>query len=91
MTVLIRIAAAMKPSHEALVGWWLKSFDPEAFDGRGDALFTDRPDLALRFETLGEAFELWRRQSRCRPLREDGEPNRPLTAFSVTFDAELSK
>jgi len=42
------------------------------------------PDItkAARYET-GAALELWRSvDPRC-PVRPDGEPNRPLTAFSI--------
>jgi hypothetical protein len=76
------VVAAIKAGHPI----WLKSYDIEAFDGRGNALFTDVPEKALRFADLGAAFEAWKTQSKRRPIREDGKPNRPLTAFSITFD-----
>jgi hypothetical protein len=37
----------------------------------------------MRFKTAGEAWMLWRRPSRVRPVRADGKPNRPLTAFTI--------
>jgi hypothetical protein len=69
-------------------GAWLRSFDPDVHGpGKpypsGDAKFTVNPAKALRFATTGEAFEFWRQQSRVCPLRPDGEPNRPLTAFTI--------
>ena len=33
-----------------------------------------------------EAFELYRKISVKQPLRADGKPNRPLTAFTVSFE-----
>lgn len=65
------------------VNAWVKSYDPDAFDGRGDAAFTSDPDEALRFEHAGEALEFWKQTSVVRPVRPDGRPNRPLTAFTV--------
>lgn len=71
---------------------WLKSFDPEAHDGRGFADFTDNPHEALRFPSLPGAMVSLMQQPESRPLREDGLPNRPLRTFSVliqtTHEAE---
>jgi hypothetical protein len=86
MSILMRVAMATRPEHEAVVDQWLKAFDAEAFDGGGDAEFTDDPKEALRFKDLADAMATWKTQSRRRPLRADGRPNRPLTEFSVTFD-----
>lgn len=38
---------------------------------------------AKHFADLTEALAFWQTQSRVRPRRPDGEPNRPLTGFSV--------
>ena len=40
-------------------------------------------DKAHLFASMEEAMETWRRQSKAVPLRPDGKPNRPLTAFTV--------
>jgi hypothetical protein len=71
---------------ERIAGQWLEAFDVDAFDGWGDALFTADINRAMRFADLGAAFTAWKTQSTVRPLRADGEPNRPLTAFSITFE-----
>jgi len=68
---------------KAPVGQWLKSYDPEAFKGRGTAEWTDNPSEAMRFPSAIEAMRCWQQTSRTRPLRGDGKPNRPLTAFSI--------
>jgi hypothetical protein len=65
---------------------YLKSYDVDARDGRGEADFTDNINEALHFPTAGEAFDAWRTQSKKRPLRPDGKPNRPLTAFTMTVE-----
>jgi hypothetical protein len=35
---------------------------------------------------MGEWLDLWQRPSTEVPLRPDGRPNRPLTAFTVEFE-----
>jgi hypothetical protein len=42
-------------------------------------------DRALLFDTVELALETWNRQSRSTPLRPDGQPNRPLTAFTMAI------
>jgi hypothetical protein len=65
---------------------WLKDFDADAEDGFGRFEFTTDPDDAKRFEDAAAASEEWRRQSTVRPLRDDGKPNRPLTAYTVIIE-----
>ena len=43
---------------------------------------TDNPHEALRFTDGGAALECWRKVSPNRPIRPDGNSNRPLTAYS---------
>lgn len=65
------------------VGLYLSYYDPDALEGFGAAEWTDDVSKALRFDKASQAIEFWRQQSRARPFRHDGQPNRPLTAFSV--------
>jgi hypothetical protein len=67
-------------------GGYLKHADIEAFDGRGDATFTASLAKAKRFSSFDAALAFWKRQSKLRPYRDDGLPNRPLTAFSMTVE-----
>lgn len=69
------------------VGQWLRSFNVDAFEGRGEADWTADPAEAMAFITHARAFAAWKTQSTIRPLRPDGKPNRPLTAFTVTIEA----
>jgi len=64
---------------------YLVSFDFDAMCGIGFGIFTDKPEHAMRFKTLRDAMEFWRTQSTVKPLRPDGEPNRPLTASTVSI------
>ena len=65
---------------------WLLAFDVDAHGGRGDIKLTTDKTKALRFDDMIAAFECWKRVSTVRPKRPDGKPNRPLTAYTVTFD-----
>jgi len=71
-------------------GQFLQEYDPdlEGLDDEG------RPTLALLrtthdidqarvFSSAREAMALWKQPSKRVPLRPDGKPNRPLSAFSV--------
>lgn len=89
---LVIIARGTISNPDLLDGQYLKSYDPEAFDGRGDATFTDKIEQALRFNDIVEAMDFVRTVPASRPLREDGNPNRPLTAFTLEFrDPEAGK
>lgn len=64
---------------------YLQDYDIEAYDGRGWAIGTNDLKKAKRFASMSEAIDAWNTQSKVRPLREDGKPNKPLTAFSASF------
>lgn len=68
-----------------ICGEYLKSYDPEAHDGFGDATFTTDINKALVFDTFAAALLFTRQQPANRPLRADGRPNRPLTAFTLEY------
>ncbi len=61
-------------------GWYLKSFDFEAYEGRGNGDWTEDMDEALAFDDLQAAFAFMNTQPECAPLRLDGLPNRPMRA-----------
>ena len=70
--------------NEIELGDYLEWSDPDGLKGRGDDRWTDDIAKAKRFPTFAAAMECWKAQSRLRPLRPDGKPNRPMTAYSVT-------
>lgn len=84
--VLMRVAFATHPGQAGIVGQYLRSWDVDAFDGRGRADFTADPAKAHCFESFAAAVAVWNRQSTIRPTRPDGRPNKPLTAYSVEFE-----
>lgn len=63
-------------------GKYLKEFHPDT-DAHGKLIVTSNRDEAMQFEDGGEAWKFWQQQSKRFPLRLDGKPNRPLTAFTV--------
>lgn len=70
-------------------GQYLEDFDFEAHGGRGE--ITTTPDLARakRFRDVLDAIAYRNTVPKCRPLRPDGRPNRPLTATHwEVFDPE---
>jgi hypothetical protein len=69
---------------------WLKAYDASTPDGRGKITTTTVQAEALRFDDLPAAFECWKTTSTTVPLRDDGKPNRPLTAFTITFETVAS-
>lgn len=70
----------------AVEGQYLMAYDPDAYDGRGDATFTRDVRSAMKFDSVAQALELWTASPKVRPVREDGKPNRPLTAFSMVTE-----
>lgn len=67
-------------------GQLVMSFDPEAYGGRGHLTVTGQPGKALHFPTREAALDFWRQSPRCAPKRPDGQPNRPLTFFSILVE-----
>jgi hypothetical protein len=65
-------------------GAYLEWSDPNARNGFGDDRWTNKLAKAKRFATFEAAMACWQAQSTKRPLRDDGKPNRPMTAYSVT-------
>lgn len=68
-------------------GDYLEWFDVNAKKGFGDDRWTDEVKKAMKFETFMDAATAWKTQSKKRPFRDDGKPNRPLTAYSVTIES----
>lgn len=64
-------------------GSYCRSFNPDAHDGQGDVTWTADLRHAVQFSSAGGAMRFYRQRSTVRPLRDDGRPNRPLTAATV--------
>jgi len=66
-------------------GMYLCRYEPEAHDGRGLVEWSMSEERAIQFPTLVAAREAWMCVPRTRPTRDDGHPNRPLTAYTVSI------
>lgn len=91
MRVVIRIVGPAEvmlntKDVQGMIGKWIESYDPDAHDGRGDLRVTANREKALRFSSPGDAMRFWKQQSKKQPLRTDGQPNRPLTAWTVGIE-----
>ena len=88
MSMVIRHAELVVTPHDREVppGAYLKACDLEYAGGTGLVSWTADRSQALAFATYREAFEAWRAVPESRPVRPDGEPNRPLTAFTVEIE-----
>jgi hypothetical protein len=84
--IVIRIVGDALGRSTPFDGKYIKSFDPDAHDGRGAVTATAEPTDALQFASTIEALALWKQPSKVHPLRSDGKPNRPLTAYSVELE-----
>ena len=88
MKVIMRIlgVGASAVGFDGAAGQYVRSYDPDGNDGRGDLEITNDPARARVFTDAGEGLRVWRSQATACPIRWDGKPNRPLTAFTVTFE-----
>lgn len=62
---------------------YLKSYDPDGNNGHGDIEITFDPLEAKLFDTSSEAMDEWMKVSTVLPVRPDGKPNRPLSAYTI--------
>jgi hypothetical protein len=68
------------------VGQYLQSCNFEAFNGRGYVTFAPDLNKAMKFPDKAAALQYWKTQSKTVPMRPDGKPKRPLTAYRVTIE-----
>ena len=66
-------------------GQYVETFDHDAYNGQGYGTFTEDASSAMSFNSFSDAFEFWNMVSTVKPVREDGKPNKPMTAMSVAI------
>ena len=86
MPAVIKIVQRADGSPTPEAGRYIVQFDHDALRGRGTGHYLPEVKYALRFPNAAAAMAFWRRQSVLRPMRPDGEPNRPLTAYTVEIE-----
>lgn len=79
---IIEDAAGFK---SPLAGHYVRGMDPDKYNGRGHIMTTTDPDKALLFDDAMAAHDFYSMRSKAHPWRDDGKPNRPLTAFTVSI------
>lgn len=69
------------------VGAWLTRYDPDFWQegaaATGEIVASEHLDDAMTFDSVEEAYRFYGTQSKRMPYGSNGEPNRPLTAFTV--------
>lgn len=63
---------------------YIAEYDLDYAGGKGRARLTGDVGDALVFDSSVEVLEAWRAVSKSMPVRDDGKPNRPLTAYTIT-------
>ncbi len=86
MAVIMRLVQLADGRPNPLDGDYLAWFDLDAHDGLGAFRAARDPAHAMRFIDVAAAFQAMRQQSVVRPLRPDGQPNRPLMSFTVMIE-----
>lgn len=83
MSYVIKILGFANGAFCPIKGDYVKTFDPDLNGGRGHIMVTRKTKNAMKFPTKEKATEFYLIQSKVTPLRPDGQPNRPLTGFTV--------
>ena len=81
--VIIKVLALASAGPSINDDTYLKEFDFEARNGLGTIITTDSIQEAKSFSGIAEAAEFWKTISTTRPIRPDGKPNRPFTAYTI--------
>lgn len=85
-SIVIRLIQTHTGEAPELNGMYVKHYDPDGVFADGTMLaVTDKPEEAKQFSGKGEALEYYNQVSKKEPVRADGKPNRPLTAFMCCF------
>lgn len=85
LIVCVGMSGIQINSTQVPYGQYLKAFDPDFKRGVGIADWTHDRTKAKRFPDAAAALAEWKRPSKVMPIRSDGKPNRPLTAYSITL------
>jgi hypothetical protein len=85
--VRLKLIESADGTHTPKDGMYLVDYIPDT-DELGLGELHASPDVtdAKIFADASSAFAYWKQQSKRVPLRTDGKPNRPLTAWSVLIE-----
>jgi hypothetical protein len=83
---VVRIIGLVDGRRNEHSGTWLESFDPERGRDpyRGQLRSTGQLARARHFDSQPDAHAYWTQRSKRQPARPwDGQPNRPMTAYTI--------
>lgn len=83
MSFVIKCVGVGADDTGPLVGQYLRDWDLEADQGRGTSVWAPEINQAAVFASMAAALGAWHAQCTSVPVRPDGMPNRPLTAYAV--------
>lgn len=86
--VVIRLLSIANGEPHPASGKYVRYYDPSPADTIipvADLFTTDDINSAKQYPTIQDAIKEYRRIDTRNPIRPDGQPNRPLTAFHVEF------
>lgn len=93
MTLVMKIEGLATGQRTPFDGQYLKEYDPDrgGTDTQGQAVIahvvtTPNRDEAMRFTDAAHLHRVWTQVPAADPVRPDGKPNRPLTAFTVSTE-----
>jgi hypothetical protein len=66
---------------------YIQQYDLDYAEGRGRAMLTGDVTEAATWGTEIEVIKAWQSISPTLPKRDDGRPNRPLTAYTISPEA----
>lgn len=79
---LLGVAPDGRPPPKAT---FVRDCDFDADEGRGRIVMTQKQGEAKRFEDVGAALQFYQQTSKVVPIRPDGKPNRPMTAYNIAI------
>lgn len=82
---VIKVVGFANGDASAYDGQYIQNYDPE-WGAIGRVWTTPDPAKAMHFEDLAAALEFWKTESKTKPLRPDGKPNRPMTALTIEVE-----
>jgi hypothetical protein len=63
---------------------YLQEYTADGFGGQGNLSVTNSLKLAKRYPDMRSVLEEWKSVSTTHPIRPDGKPNRPLSAYTIS-------
>lgn len=87
MSYVIKIMGYADDQPSPYDGRYVKDYDPDGFGGQGLIDTTENPREALQFPNPTRACDLYQSRSTVRPYRQDGGPNRPMSAFHIEIES----